>query len=97
MRSGGGRPARLRGFRVYAPNGGMFQGDFAATRDAAGKSLFETGLAVPRLRLDAALVDARAAGGRGGARGLAAGAARARQKASGAAPVGDGEPSRRGC
>jgi flavin-dependent dehydrogenase len=48
-------PARLRGFRVYAPNGGYFQGDFAATRDAAGDSIFATGLVVPRLRLDAAL------------------------------------------
>lgn len=51
-------PARLRGFRVYAPNGDFFQGDFAATHDATGKSLFETGLVVPRLRLDAALLDA---------------------------------------
>src|SRR5215831_13992925 len=57
------RPARLRGFRIYAPNGGMIQGDFAATRDAGGQSLFETGLAIPRLRLDATLVDgARRAG-----------------------------------
>lgn len=48
-------PARLRGFRIYAPSGRMFQGDFAATRDAAGKPLFETGLAIPRLTLDAAL------------------------------------------
>ncbi|HEY7091763.1 MAG TPA: NAD(P)/FAD-dependent oxidoreductase [Ktedonobacterales bacterium] len=52
------RPARLRGFRIFAPNGGMIQGDFAATRDAEGKSLFETGLAIPRLRLDATLVEA---------------------------------------
>jgi flavin-dependent dehydrogenase len=51
------RPARLRGFRIYAPKGGLIQGDFAATRDAEGRSLFETGLAIPRLRLDAALVD----------------------------------------
>jgi len=51
-------PAQLRGFRIYAPNGSVFQGDFAATRDAAGRSLFETGLAVPRLRLDNALVQA---------------------------------------
>ena len=51
-------PGRLRGFRIYAPNGRVFQGDFAATRDAAGRSLFETGLAVPRYRLDAALVAA---------------------------------------
>lgn len=56
-------PARLRGFRIYSPNGGMIQGDFAATHDAESKSLFETGLAIPRLRLDATLVDgAREAG-----------------------------------
>jgi flavin-dependent dehydrogenase len=52
------RPARLRGFRIFAPSGGMIQGDFAATRDAKGRSLFETGLAIPRLRLDATLVEA---------------------------------------
>jgi menaquinone-9 beta-reductase len=52
------QPARLRGFRVYAPNGRFFQGDFAATHDANGKSIFETGLVVARLRLDAALLDA---------------------------------------
>ncbi len=51
-------PGRLRGFRIHAPNGRVFQGDFAATRDAAGRSLFETGLAVPRYRLDAAIVAA---------------------------------------
>lgn len=51
-------PSRLRGFRVFAPSGQMFQGDFNATRDPSGKSLFETGLAVPRLKLDAALAAA---------------------------------------
>ncbi|HEX6819733.1 MAG TPA: FAD-dependent oxidoreductase, partial [Ktedonobacterales bacterium] len=51
-------PARLRGFRIYAPNGSVFQGDFAATRGADGKSLFQTGLAIPRRRLDATLVNA---------------------------------------
>ncbi len=56
-------PARLRGFRVYAPSGRMFQGDFAATRDTAGKPLFETGLAIPRLALDAALARAAAQAG----------------------------------
>jgi flavin-dependent dehydrogenase len=56
-------PARLRGFRIYSPNGGMIQGDFAATRDPNGMSLFETGLAIPRLRLDATLAEgAREAG-----------------------------------
>jgi menaquinone-9 beta-reductase len=57
------RPGRLRGFRIFAPGGRMFQGDFAATRDAAGNSLFETGLAVPRLRLDALLATAAANAG----------------------------------
>jgi flavin-dependent dehydrogenase len=56
-------PGRLRGFRIYAPNGRVFQGDFAATRDANGHSYFETGLAVPRLRLDAALVQTATAAG----------------------------------
>jgi flavin-dependent dehydrogenase len=51
-------PAQLRGFRVYAPNGNFFRGDFAATHDANGKSLFESGLVVARLRLDAALLNA---------------------------------------
>lgn len=51
-------PGRLRGFRIHAPGGRIFQGTFAATRDAAGNRLFETGLAVPRLRLDMALVTA---------------------------------------
>ncbi len=50
--------SRLRGFRIYAPNGTSFLGDFAATRDANGVSYFETGLAIPRLRLDAQLVTA---------------------------------------
>jgi flavin-dependent dehydrogenase len=50
------RPNRLRGFRIIAPNGQVFQGDFAATHDAAGQSLFETGLVVSRYHLDAALV-----------------------------------------
>ncbi len=56
-------PARLRGFRIFAPNGSVIQGDFAATRDTEGRSLFETGLAIPRLRLDANLVDAARAAG----------------------------------
>ena len=51
-------PARLRGFRIFAPNGATFQGDFANTPGPDGKPLFETGLAVPRLRLDAMLVRA---------------------------------------
>ena len=56
-------PARLRGFRIFAPNGAMFQGDFANTRDASGSSYFETGLAVPRLWLDGLLVQAARASG----------------------------------
>ena len=51
-------PARLKGFRVYAPNGRFFRGDYAATRDVAGASIHETGLVVARLRLDAALLAA---------------------------------------
>jgi len=57
------RPGRLRGFRIYAPHGRVLQGDFAGTRDSAGKSLFETGLVIPRLRLDAAIVNAARAEG----------------------------------
>ena len=56
-------PSRLRGFRIHAPGGASFQGDFAATRDAQGASYFETGLAIPRLRLDAQLVAAARAAG----------------------------------
>ena len=51
-------PARRLGFRVYAPGGRVFQGDFAAARDAAGRSHFETGLAIPRRRLDNAILGA---------------------------------------
>lgn len=56
-------PARLRGFRIHAPNGRCFQGEFAATCDPHGRPYFETGLAVPRLLLDAALVRAAQASG----------------------------------
>ncbi len=56
-------PHRLRGFRIFAPNGNVIQGDFAATRDADGQSLYETGLVIRRLLLDAAIVEgARRAG-----------------------------------
>ncbi len=56
-------PPRLRGFRIFAPNGGVIQGDFAATRGADGRSLYETGLVIRRLLLDAAIVEsARHAG-----------------------------------
>lgn len=58
-----GRPNQLRGFRIFAPNGQAFQGDFAATRAANGHSLFETGLVLSRYYLDAAIVaGARRAG-----------------------------------
>lgn len=68
-----GRHARLRGFRIFAPNGSSFQGDFAPSadvqpspgtqplsrgEDVLGPARFETGLAVPRSRLDTALVHA---------------------------------------
>ena len=57
------RPHRLRGFRIFAPGGRVFQGDFAATRGPDGQSLFETGLVIPRSRLDAAILEgARRAG-----------------------------------
>ncbi|MGO8948397.1 MAG: NAD(P)/FAD-dependent oxidoreductase [Ktedonobacterales bacterium] len=56
-------PGRLRGFHIYAPNGDAFRANFSATRDARGQSYFETGLAVPRLVLDAALVQAAQAAG----------------------------------
>jgi menaquinone-9 beta-reductase len=57
------RPHRLRGFRIYTPNGSVIQGDFAATRGADGQSLYETGLVIRRLALDAAVVEgARRAG-----------------------------------
>ena len=57
------RPNRLRGFRIFAPNGRTFQGDFAAIRGPDGQSLFETGLVMPRTKLDAAIVaGARRAG-----------------------------------
>ncbi|MGH2484408.1 MAG: NAD(P)/FAD-dependent oxidoreductase, partial [Ktedonobacterales bacterium] len=61
-------PARLRGFRIFAPDGRMFQGDFAGVRadDCAVNDstvAYETGLAVTRTILDAALVvAARGAG-----------------------------------
>jgi flavin-dependent dehydrogenase len=51
-------PARRLGFRVYAPGGRVFQGDFAATRDASGHTYCETGLAIPRRRLDDAILGA---------------------------------------
>jgi flavin-dependent dehydrogenase len=51
-------PSRLLGFRVYAPGGRVFQGDFAATRGPDGRSIFTSGLCVPRSRLDALLVEA---------------------------------------
>ncbi len=57
------RPGRLKGFRIYAPDGTYFQGDFAATKDTAGASLFETGLSVTRYHLDHALVQAARAAG----------------------------------
>jgi flavin-dependent dehydrogenase len=52
------RPARRRGFRVYAPDGRGFRGDFAAVRPRDGACPVEYGLAVPRRVLDAALVRA---------------------------------------
>jgi menaquinone-9 beta-reductase len=57
------RPGRPRGFRIFTPNGSVFQGDFSGTRDAAGRPFFERALAVPRFTLDATMVEgARRAG-----------------------------------
>lgn len=53
-------PARLRGFRIFTADGRMFQGDFAGAAIGRQGPHFETGLAVTRRDLDAALV--RAAG-----------------------------------
>lgn len=56
-----GPHGRLRGFRIFAPGGRSFQGDFAtATADlaTASQSPYATGLTVPRLCLDLALVRA---------------------------------------
>lgn len=56
-------PHRLRGFRIYAPDGRMIQGDFAGTRDRDGHVIYETGMVIRRLQLDAAIVEgARRAG-----------------------------------
>lgn len=52
------RPHRLRGFRIYAPNGSVIQGDFSGTRDADDRALYETGLVIRRLQLDAAIMQA---------------------------------------
>lgn len=57
------RQHRLRGFRIFAPNGNVIQADFAATRGPDGKSFYETGLVIRRLLLDAMIVEgARQAG-----------------------------------
>src|SRR5262245_44296308 len=56
-------PGRLRGFRIYAPGGGVIQGDFAATKGRDGAAGFESGLAVPRARLDLLLLQAAAGAG----------------------------------
>lgn len=56
-------PSRLLGFRIYAPGGSVIQGDFAATKGSDGATLFASGLAVPRSRLDLALMEAAAGAG----------------------------------
>jgi flavin-dependent dehydrogenase len=56
-------PHRLRGFRIFAPSKRVIQGDFAATRGPDGASLYQSGLVIRRLVLDAAILDgARRAG-----------------------------------
>jgi menaquinone-9 beta-reductase len=52
------QPGRPLGFRLFAPDGAMFQGDFAATKDRAGQSIYAAGLAVPRRVLDLAIFQA---------------------------------------
>lgn len=59
------QPARLHGFRIYAPGGHVFQGDYAGVRDPAGHLLHSTGLSVQRRILDTALVDAARDAGAG--------------------------------
>jgi flavin-dependent dehydrogenase len=58
-----GPVGRIAGFRVYAPGGRVFQGDYAGSKDATGRPLHQFGLVVPRLRLDAALLQAARAAG----------------------------------
>jgi flavin-dependent dehydrogenase len=56
-------PNRLRGFRIIAPNGHSFQGEYAGIRDSDGHSIFTSGCVLSRYHLDAALVQgARCAG-----------------------------------
>lgn len=57
------QPARLRGFRVFTSDGRMFQGDFAGASAAHSAARFETGLAVTRRVLDAALAGASVSAG----------------------------------
>lgn len=47
-------PARLRGWRIWSPDGASFRGDFMAA--ARGDARVETAIAVRRERLDAALL-----------------------------------------
>lgn len=54
----GSAPSRLRGFRVFTAEGQMFQGDFAGAKPEGAAPRYETGLAVTRRVLDAALVRA---------------------------------------
>jgi 2-polyprenyl-6-methoxyphenol hydroxylase-like FAD-dependent oxidoreductase len=54
-------PARLEGWRIHAPSGASFAGDFAPAADT--DPLAARALALPRARLDAILLDAAAAAG----------------------------------
>lgn len=56
-------PARLRGYRIHAANGAIFQGDFAAIRDRQGASYYDTNMVVSRYILDHLLVQAARAAG----------------------------------
>lgn len=86
------RPHRLRGFRIFAPNGRMFQGDFAATRGPDGSSLHETGLVIPRSRLDAAIVTGARRAGAEVREGWRLGQLERRPDGWRLLPVGGGEP-----
>jgi menaquinone-9 beta-reductase len=54
-------PARLRGWRIHSPASHCLEAEFAAL--AGGDPLLRHGLALPRARLDAALLDAARAAG----------------------------------
>ncbi len=78
-------PARLKGFRIYAPNGTVFQGDFAATRDADGAQPLRDGAGDSAPPPGRYTRQCRASCWGRAARGLAPGQLRARGRRLGAA------------